>query len=310
MGTVIDNIVVKRGELVRGSLKVGELPDTSPVLIPVTVVSGIKEGPTILVMAALHGNEVNGPEICFRLTNELKPEKISGNIIIVPIANPLAYNARTRSTPQDGKDLNRYFPGKRDGSLTEKLAYTLFNSLIKKSDFVIDIHSGSEHFRLVPFIKIFADLDYFSYSKFFNIRFVKIRNTISKSLTGEAMKKGVKSVCIEVGEGGRLETDLVEKIKEGILNFLKRKGVLEGEVHKTKTIQLYHEKRFYSSKGGLLIPRVEVGQKVKKNSILGEIHDPFTGGVTLVKTEVAGWVVGIKKSPQTFTGEKAFIIYH
>ena len=310
MNAVIDNIVVRKGEIVRGALKVGELPDISPVMIPITVVSGEKEGPTILILAALHGNEVNGPEVCFRISNELKPKEMAGNVIIVPIANPLAYNARMRKTPQDGKDLNRCFPGKRDGSLTDKLAYTIFNSLVKKSDFMVDIHSGSEHFRLVPFLKIFADLEYFNYSKYFNIRFVRVRKTIVKALTGEAMKKGVKSVCIEVGEGGRLETGLVESIKEGIMNFLKRKGVLKGDVQKTRTTQLYHEKRFYSPKGGLLIPRVCVGTKVRKDSILGEVHDPFTGGITLIKANIDGWVVGIKKSPQTYTGEKAFIVYH
>lgn len=307
---VIDNISVPRGSKVRGALRVGELPDTSEIMIPITVINGAKEGPTISIISSVHGNEVNGAEICFRLSNWLDPKNLKGRVVIVPIANPLAYNSRIRKTPLDEKDMNRCFPGNRDGSITYKMAFSIYNSVVKESNFLIDIHSGSEAFRMVPFVKIYEDTSSFSKSLFFGFRFVKVRKSLPGSLTHTANESGVKSFCIETGEGGRLEEEFISETLANIINFMRHLKMVEGGAKRQDVIYLYNQERILSPKGGLLLPFVDVGQKVKKNEVLGEIHNPFNGEKQEIKSNSGGWVIGIKKEPQTYTGEKTFLLYH
>ncbi len=310
MKIIIDQIKVPPGKKVRGALKVVELPDTSEIMIPVTIINGTKKGPTLAIISSVHGNEVNGAEVCFRIANSINPENLSGKIIIVPIANPLAYNSRIRKTPQDEKDMNRCFPGNKEGSITQKMAYTLYNNVIKGSDFLIDIHSGSKSFIMVNFAKIFDESDSFIKSKFFGFKFVKVRTTLEGSLTHSANESGVKSFCIETGEGGRLEEEFISETLTNIINFMKYLKIIEGVPKSMEPIFLYNEERILSPKGGLLVPNVDVGQKVRKRTVLGEIHNPFTGEKEVIKSNSEGWVVGIKREPQTYTGEKTFLIYH
>ncbi len=311
MNLKIDNIRAKKGEKVRGALRVGELPDTSEIRIPLTIINGAADGPTLSIISTIHGNEVNGAEIAYRIANSIEADELNGKLIIVPIANPLAYNSRVRKTPQDERDMNRCFPGNKNGSITYKMAYALYNSVVSISNFLIDLHSGSKSFRMVPFLKIYNDSDSFSKSHFFGFRFVKLRKEgLVGSLTHSAHKIGVKSFCIEIGEGGRLEEEFISEAITNIINFMRHIKMINGKARRTNPFFLYNEERILSPRGGLLIPSVDVGQKVGKNFVLGEIHNPFTGESEEVKTKKGGWVIGIKREPQTYTGEKIFLLYH
>jgi predicted deacylase len=310
MSILIDEMKVSPGEKVRGALRVGELPDTSQIMIPVTIINGVKPGPTLSIISSVHGNEVNGAEICFRIANSIDPGELSGKLVIVPIANPLAYNSKVRNTPQDEKDMNRCFPGNNAGSITYKMAYAVQNSVIKESNFLVDIHSGSESFRMVPFVKIYDDSDSFVKSSFFGFKFAKVRKSLPGSLTHSAREAGVKSFCIETGEGGRLEEEYISETLTNVINFMKHLKMLGGRAKREDIVYLYNETRILSSKGGLIVPDVEVGQKIRRGTVLGEIHNPFTGEREEIRSKGDGWVVGIKREPQTYTGEKIFLIYH
>jgi len=303
----IDDICVGKGEIVRGALKVGELPDTSPILLPLTIISGVERGPTLLTCSAVHGNEVNGVELNFRLSNSVNPSELRGKLIILSIANPPAYNAKQRNNPMDEKDLNRCFPGNASGSISDKIAYAIFHSLVRRADYLIDLHSGSEHFRMVPLVKIFERS--YENAKFFGIRFVETRKGIKGSLAKEAHKIGVESYTFEIGEGGRLEEEFVSLGLNGILNFMRGIKMLEGKASKGRVLYVKRRIQVNAPKGGILTPKVEIGTKVKKGTRLGEVHDVFTGERYVVRAPEDGWVFGVKKNPQVYTGEKCFLLY-
>ena len=119
-------------------------------MIPITVVVG-GVGPTALLTGANHGDEYEGPVALLELARSLKPQEVSGRVVIVPMMNHPAFLAAARTSPIDGGNMNRAFPGKPDGSVTAKIADYFQRTLLPMADIVVDIHSGGKTLDFVPF---------------------------------------------------------------------------------------------------------------------------------------------------------------
>ncbi|WP_168735694.1 succinylglutamate desuccinylase/aspartoacylase family protein [Cohnella fermenti] len=139
----------------RSSLLKLENGDES-VSIPLLTIEGQAAGPRLLVFAAVHGDEYEGVETILRLYERLSPEELAGTLVMLPIANPYAYRAGVRISPDDDKNLARVFPGKPDGTVTERLAYEL-HGLIAGSDFLLDLHSGGTHYSVATLAGYYHD---------------------------------------------------------------------------------------------------------------------------------------------------------
>lgn len=126
-------------------------------VIPVNVIRGVAAGPTLLVVAAVHGDEYEGVQTAIELFRNLNPDQIRGTVVIVPVANTFAYEGGSRTTPQDGCNLARTFPGDSQGTLTERLAWHLHHDFIARSDFLLDLHSGGEHYALPALVGYYHD---------------------------------------------------------------------------------------------------------------------------------------------------------
>ena len=120
------------------------------VMVPICIVKN-GDGPTALLTGANHGDEYEGPLALQHLAHQLKPQDINGRIIIVPALNYPAFRAATRTSPIDGGNMNRVFPGKPDGTVTEKIADYFERTLIPQADVVLDFHSGGKTLDFVPF---------------------------------------------------------------------------------------------------------------------------------------------------------------
>lgn len=110
--------------------------------IPLHIIRGAATGPCLLILAAIHGDEYEGVQTVIELGRSLSPEHIRGTVLMVPIANPYAFRAADRLTPEDGCNLAREFPGNPEGTVTERLAWQIGSCLIEKADFLLDLHSG------------------------------------------------------------------------------------------------------------------------------------------------------------------------
>ncbi|WP_054721657.1 succinylglutamate desuccinylase/aspartoacylase domain-containing protein [Marinifilum fragile] len=147
----IGTIEAKSGEKVSASLVVEKGIDEG-TFIPRTIINGASPGPVLTLFAGVHGTEYV-PIITLQLLNEIKPGEISGTLILVNIANIPSFSHRNVYLCQvDNKNLNRVFPGKKDGSISERIAFTLTNEIIKKSNYFIDLHGGEFNEALVNFI--------------------------------------------------------------------------------------------------------------------------------------------------------------
>jgi predicted deacylase len=127
-----------------------ERPGGSALTLPVTVLVGRRPRPRLAVVAGVHGNEFPGPLAVGRLGRALRPEALDGTVVLVPIANPLAFDAGTRVSPEDGVNLNRVFPGSAAGSLTLRLAWALVHGVIQDADLALDLHSADGNGVMLP----------------------------------------------------------------------------------------------------------------------------------------------------------------
>jgi len=277
------------------------LEDGSSVDLNYFVVKGRKEKPVLLLNAAIHGEELNGIEVIMRLLDEIDPAKLNGTIYAVPIVNILAYRAGSRAEPRDLEDLNRVFPGKKDGTATERIAYLFFEKFVKKADFGIDLHAGMRGHLLMPHPRVRYTNDYTPPLEPFRALGTEIifHNEGKKGmLTIEAGKIGKPIVCFEIGEAGRLDEEYIQAGLKGVKNFMKYFGMLEGEPEiPEKQILLKDYLEIKADCPGLFYPFVKPGEVVKKKQALGYIRELPTGKKKVIESPKNSVVIGIRSRP-------------
>ena len=182
-----------------GFLKVGQT-SSSNVAIPIMIVNGAKEGAKLALTAGVHGCEYSGIEAVIRIFNLFDPKELRGAIIAVPAVNTLAFQSRTPYVcPVDGVNLNRVFPGDPDGSISYKIAHALFQNVVKKADFLIDLHGPDLPEELPPHgLTLIKNVDNEKVNKFRRIWLICLmQNIFSKARQMElALVKHVKSVFL------------------------------------------------------------------------------------------------------------------
>jgi len=295
------NLNLKAGETTRGTIICTELEDGSPVSIPYFVIRGKSKKPVLLINAAIHGEELNGIEVVNRIFEDIKPEEIHGTIVGVPVVNTLAFRARSRVDPIDGKNLNRVFPGKKDGTVTERIAYHFFNKFVKKADFGIDLHTGSKGHLLVPHPRVRTLSDFIpslEYPRALGTEFIFQDEGQEGMLNIEAGKIGVPVVCFEIGVAGVLDAYYIKAGLKGVMNFMKYFGMIKGkpEIPKQQVL-LKGYKEIPSQIGGLFYPYVKAGDVVKKKQIIGVTKSPYTGEKYFARAPDDCYIVGIRSQP-------------
>jgi len=244
----------------------------------------------ILVVAGIHGDELNGIEAAKRLRDEVE------GIEVVEVANPLAFNARSRT--YKGINMNRCFPGKKDGNEVEKLAYELFQK-VKGFDAVVDLHSGSPGRLMLPHVRVrVEDKNLIKFASRSSLPVV-IEKPIEGSLQTEAFRHGIPVATLEAGEGGRVEVSYVEALMKAA------KEIIEGN---SSAPGVYRRIKLLSPKKGEIDYFIKTGSHVKKGQIIAkvggaEMKSPYSGIVldirtvgTLEKDDVVAGI-GVKYEP-------------
>ncbi|MDP9415628.1 MAG: succinylglutamate desuccinylase/aspartoacylase family protein, partial [Pseudomonadota bacterium] len=144
------------GERQLVNLPLSALSNQTPMSVPVSVIHGRREGPTLFVSAAIHGDELTGVAICRRLLGSRALRVAKGTLLMVPIVNAFGFISHSRYLP-DRRDLNRSFPGSAKGSLAAQLANLFFTEVVARSDYGIDLHSAAIHRSNLPQIRIDSD---------------------------------------------------------------------------------------------------------------------------------------------------------
>lgn len=198
--------------------------------IPIIAIKGSHPGSTLGVLAALHGNELNGIKVIFELTRQINPNDLMGILIMVPVGNIPGFMANQRQFT-DGTDLNRIFPGKKRGTPAEMYAYRIFHRIIFKFDCLIDLHTAS--FGRINSHYIRADLSNPAIKELALLLDgqITVHSILPKSsLRSTAIAHAIPAVTVELGNPQIFQESMIERGVNGILNVMSHYHMLEREV--------------------------------------------------------------------------------
>lgn len=284
-------------------LKLGEMYIASPVYIPVTVASGREPGPALFITAALHGDELNGIEMVRQIRATLDVEKLKGTVVLVMIANPISFVLQKRDLP-DGRDLNRSFPGRNLGSIGAAVAHYLFQKIVLKCQYGIDLHTAGRGRINLPHVR--ANLNE---SRVRDLAFAFGPEIIidqlgeAGMLRVEARKRGIAVITYEAGEPMKFENDVIERGVQGIRNALSSLGFYPYE-RRPPGFQLVvdHHRWVRSQRGGILIMHVRPGMVVKKGDVIAHTSRPFGTENVNILAPFSGVVISVTTVPTVLPG--------
>ena len=283
--------------------------DQEEIAFPLATIEGAKPGPTVTITAGIHGAEYPGIVSAIRLFKELTPETVAGKIQIVTISSLKAFESRSMFVcPVDGKNLNRVFPGDKDGSYTQVLAYHLFNDVILKGDYYLDLHGGDMVEALVPYAMYHKsgndkiDQKSLEIAKYYGLKYITSSQPDSKTKSGgtyaNASEHGIPGALVEAGGIGQLDRESVNLHMKGLYNVLRYLGCLEGEPVIPADQTFYDESVWvYTPKKGIFHTKVSVGDEVSKSQCVGTIEDYFGNQIEESLSPINGKVMVLTTSP-------------
>lgn len=253
------------------------------VMIPLTVVKH-GTGPTALLTGGNHGDEYEGPVALSKLAQQLQAEQVSGRVIIVPFMNTPAFHAGTRTSPIDQGNLNRSFPGRPDGSVTEKIADYFRRTLLPLADIVLDIHSGGRTLDFLPFAACHVlpdkgqqarcEAGMRAFAAPYSMRMLELDAQAMYDTAAE--EQGKVFVTTELGGGGTSTAKSVAMAERGVRNLLIHAGILAGEMEQGETtlLDMPDGNCFIASEhDGLLEMCRDLGETVSQGEVIARIHD-------------------------------------
>lgn len=310
-------ITVAGREILPGAHRIVQLVETglytgTPLSVPVHVFHGKSVGPRVFITAAVHGDEIGGVEIVRRLLAIKQLNKLHGTLLVVPVANVHGFVTNSRYLP-DRRDLNRSFPGSAGGSLTSRLANSLWREVIRKADYGIDLHTGSGHRINLPQIRIADDAseEMRELARTFGAPVVLAAKQREGTLRQAATQAGVGMLLYEAGEALRIHEPSAKLGRRGILAVLRAVGMLPGRrLRRTDVSPVLTSESSWarSPASGLITPRVALGEKVRKGRILADITDPVSQATTQLEAPLSGIIIGQLNLPLAHTGDAIFHI--
>ena len=262
------------------------------VMIPITVIRN-GTGPTAILTGANHGDEYEGPVALMELALNLEPADIQGRVIVIPAFNYPAFRAATRTSPIDQGNMNRSFPGRPNGTVTEKIADYFSTKLLPQADVVVDFHSGGKTLDFVPFASAHildnkeqqaacvAAVEAFNAP--YTMMMLEIDNVGMYDTAVE--DQGKVFITTELGGGGSATARSISIAKKGMRNVLKHVGILKGdlEVAPTTMLDMPDGDCFvFCENDGLFEPMLDLGEPIKKGDIIARVWPADRTGKTPV----------------------------
>lgn len=290
-------------------LPAARLYSDTPLDLHVEVLHGVKPGPILLVCAAIHGDELNGVEICRRLIQMIDPKLLSGTLLLVPVVNMFGFIQQTRYLP-DRRDLNRCFPGSERGALGSRLAFLFRTQLVERATHIIDLHTGAIHRSNLPQIRVnFDNPDAKAMAEAFNCPVIMNAKDRDGSLRSQASELGIPLILYEAGEALRFDYSAIKAGVNGVTNVMKMLKMLKGRRTRKKVTPVFAQRSTWmrAEGDGLVLHKVTLGDTVSRGQLLAHIAPPHGGEHTSVYSSVSGIVIGISNIPVSHEGDA---LYH
>lgn len=309
----LNNIEVQPGQRWCGYLELGG----GKFRLPAAVLHGEQSGRTMLITAGVHSGEYVGIQAAIELSQKLKIEKVTGTVIIVKVMNRTAFEKRGGSLGYaDQKDLNRVFPGKENGTETERLAWTAAKELLPAADYYIDLHSGDDYEQLTPYVYYAgrADREVSAMSRRMaeqvDVPYMVKSDVASGGAYNYAASQGIPSILIERGGMGGWNNEEVRSTRRDVRNILCHLGMYQGQKDYRTYYPLEVTDVCYqdASQDGLWYPCRKPGDMIHRGEKLGEVRD-YQGNIKEISIAEFGGVILYQTGSLQVMGDSPMIAY-
>lgn len=295
---------IRPGEFKQIDINIARLPSHTVIDTPIYVSRGVEDGPVLALTAGMHGDEINGMEIVRRFLDSGLHHPKRGVTVCMPIVNVYGFLNYSREVP-DGKDINRSFPGNKNGSLASRVAYHIMQQVIPAVEVGIDFHTGGAMRTNFPQIRaVLSDQRNLDLAQAFHAPFTIDSTFRPNSLRKEAARKGKHIIVYEGGESLRFDQYAIEEGIAGTLRLMKYLKMIDWAPEpKEETKVIWNTSWIRSRNAGLFQSNVRSGQLVHKGEWIGTITDPFGEFKEQIKASETGYVIGLNNIPVINTGD-------
>ena len=289
-----------------------KLHTNTPIDVPIIVERSQFDGPTVLFVAGIHGDEVNGIEVVRQLVSKGINKPKMGTIICIPIINIFGFLQKVREFP-DGRDLNRAFPGSKNGSLAARVAYQLMNDIVPKVDYCLDFHTGGSSRFNAPHVRVEkGNKTLIKLAETFNAPFILHSKNLKKSFRNACRKKGIPLLLFEGGKSNSIDAVVSNTGVNGSKRVLHHLGMLKSQFKvsspKKSSVTISRSKWIRSNASGMFKSTITVGNFVSRGDVIGQITDPYGKIYKRVKASNDGYVVNVNEAPLVYQGDALFHI--
>lgn len=282
--------------------------------VPVKILTGARPRPRVVAVAGVHGDEAEGILALFDYWHECDPGELDGTVVLVPVANPLAFAAHARRSPVDGLDLNRTFPGRPDGTVSERLAHWLLHEIVAGADFLFTLHSWFATGSVVHYVEYPAGTSPLARQSreagvAAGFRRLRASGWPDGALVSAANALGVPGLEAEIGGRGISTAENRAAYVDHLRRLLQHLGVLRGVPPPNPAPEFYGRAHLTAPASGLLRRRARLGDVVASGMCLATIHDLHGGLVAELRAPHAGLVAGVREFVSVNAGEHVIALF-
>jgi predicted deacylase len=297
------------------NLSVAPMADGSSLQVPVHILSGAGPGPCLAAVAGVHGDEAEGISALLELSQTLELSSFRGRLLLIPIANPLAFAASQRRTPVDGADLNRLFPGNPSGTLSERLARALFDTVRNNAQFLLTLHGWYATGATLPHVEVSnlaSPVRQASYDAAFASGFAYVRaSDWSPGLFPAAVNAaGIPAMEAELGGGGRTHRQTRQDYIQYVLALMRHLGMREGAAPEVAAPRrVWRSQHVMPACGGVMISDMPLGAQLRRGDVLGTVSDLTGTPLEELKAPFDGVLMARRQFISVVPGDLAFTVF-
>jgi predicted deacylase len=260
----------------------------------VEVVRGSRPGPTLCLTGAVHGDELNGVEIARRSVEETRADSLAGTLIAIPIVNSWGFRSGNRYAA-DRRDLNRAFPGSNQGSLASRVAFVVFDRVIRHCDVLLDLHTGSARRTNLPQARVDgSNPRAVELAQTFEIGIVLLGKGPVGSLRQAAGAAGIATLLYEAGGPNRFQAEEIERGVEGVFNVMESMQMVAHPPPRSDPQRYFASSTWVrANAGGIFLTEKHLGSEIEPGDLLGAVTDPVTSDRSEIRAPFGGTLIGM-----------------
>lgn len=308
---MVDGVTVQAASKQRQFVTVAARPGGAPIGFPLLIVHGAKAGPVFCAVSGVHGDEYEGREAIRRVFEGLDPQALAGTFLTVPTANVPAFESGSRSSPVDQVNLARVFPGKPDGTVSERIAYKLFHDVAMRSDLLIDFHGGGIdlwHASLVNFPQSEdpkTSEAVYELARATGMELMVQARVGGGMLPNELVGRGRVAVNIEVGGEGHLQESLILQDVEAMWSTMRSYQMVDGTPQQISRRLIVRSRTILNcSFAGMFVrnPEVQLRTWLPEGWVLGWVRDIFGDVVETIVAPHRSYLTVLRSNPTVLAG--------